>query len=85
MVEKKSKLQISLESKGWKFLTNVDPTRENDYSGEDIFEISRISPLSDEELKNKYSEEGNRKARIENAYDILGNLIHPMRAIYVKY
>ena len=78
----KSKLQKSLEEKGWEFLTNESIKFAWDKKGNPQ---PRFSPRSDEEIKLDYSQrEAFKEVKIEKAYDIYGNALPEMRAVYVK-
>ena len=65
---KKSKLQKSLESLGWKWLTNLS-----------LEEGESRKYLNDLKVKKRFSE-----IRIESAYDCYGILIPNMQAIYAN-
>jgi hypothetical protein len=80
MEKKKSKLQIKLESEGWRLLTNEDLMW--DKSGD--MNRPRLSPKTASELIDEYFDMGFRNIRVEQAYDIQGNLLSEHKAIYVK-
>ncbi len=66
----KSKLQIKLESEGWRLLTNESVDREN------IEEVTR--------LQKDYLSKGFLSVKLGDAYDISGNFIPRYRSVYVK-
>lgn len=88
MEEVKSKLQVGLESRGWKFLTNDNPDFDLDIGDilyGDMELVPRLNPKSDEELRNEYLMSKNfNQVMITDAYDIHGNLLSYLRGVYVK-
>ncbi|MCW8966685.1 MAG: hypothetical protein OQK82_08390 [Candidatus Pacearchaeota archaeon] len=81
----KSKLQKELESQGWIFLANEDVKVSLYYHNDDEFILEHdLIQKTDGKLKEEYMERGFSEVRIADAYDIHGNYISCMRAIYVK-
>lgn len=81
MKEVKSELQKKLESQGWRFLTNEDPEAEH-YDDEGFYLEYDSTPEAD--LLMRYIKKGFNKVKVTDAYDIHGNHIPIMRAVYVK-
>ena len=86
----KSDLQTRLEAQGWKFYSNVSPREadvtipEGDAGFEFKLEMRLPKPLTDGEIALQLKERGFKEVMIADAYDIHGNPIEYMRAIYVK-
>ncbi|MBI2084237.1 MAG: hypothetical protein HYT70_01305 [Candidatus Aenigmarchaeota archaeon] len=88
--EVRSELQLQLESRGYEFLTNVNPMietgipqRADPKTGMLYFDrVLRMYPATDTEIANRYSHFEN--ILVTDAYDIHGNPIPDFRAVYVR-
>lgn len=84
--------RIRLEQEGWEFLTNENPMSEDlGYEFDNKTGLYshrgfgfRHFPYTDEELAQKYRTRNFADVLITEAFDINGNFLPTMRAVYVK-
>ena len=86
MAEKiKSDLQQMLETQGWEYLTNVSTTHDvEQVPNLDFIYLSRSSPKSDFEIAAEFlSHPVFQDVKITDAYNLNGEFIPGMKAVYV--
>ena len=77
----KPDLELELEKEGWTFLTNEDAT---DYAGIKTRFGIPTNPLSDEQIRELYLQQGFKDVLVVQGYDREWNLRAHLRGVYIK-